>query len=453
MKNNDKIIIIFYVFLAISFTIGMLYIDSTFVTTSLPNIIPEPTTELEITQDFLGEREKIFSIMTNPENYPKVLSQNIKSVKIIEDFDNKILAEYEVVEAGITSKLLVQHRMSPYYEHTIEVIDGDAQGTQIRQKFGESIVNLYGSPDYPVWGPLTTINTIVVFDLKGILSPFGFLPKGNLEHAANTIVASFIDYGGRISESQAKKIDEIKQEFQYTIFNGTHDEASNVQLRLQNIIDELNLSSALVDPIDEETKKIDEIKQEQMPQFIEKEMKTLDELSNETKQIIDDLYREILLRPADQEAFEYWGSLLESGSMTVGEIRTEILNSDESLAYKRFDRKNTELVIQIFHEVYELNGPYYDIGTLFFDPRLDRSSDSQLRQLEDKYKYLLDVEEITLDEVRSELQQLKENGVDFFVNDLDSVDEQFSHWEADFLDEDNDFCYSCKYGGVFESRD
>ena len=30
----------------------MLYIDSTFVTTSLPNIIPEPTTELEITQDF-----------------------------------------------------------------------------------------------------------------------------------------------------------------------------------------------------------------------------------------------------------------------------------------------------------------------------------------------------------------------------------------------------------------
>ena len=134
-----------------------------------------------------------------------------------------------------------------------------------------------------------------------------------------------------------------------------------------------------------------------MPQFIEKEMKTLDELSNETKQIIDDLYREILLRPAYQEAFEYWGSLLESGSMTVGEIRTEKLNSDESLAYKRFDRKNTELVIRIFHEVYELNGPYYDIGTLFFDPRLDRSSDSQLRQLEDKYKYLLDVEEITLD--------------------------------------------------------
>ena len=386
MKNNDKIIIIFYVFLAISFTIGMLYIDSTFVTTSLPNIIPEPTTELEITQDFLGEREKIFSIMTNPENYPKVLPQNIKSVKIIEDFDNKILAEYEVVEAGITSKLLVQHRMSPYYEHTIEVIDGDAQGTQIRQKFGESIVNLYGSPDYPVWGPLTTIHTIVVFDLKGILSPFGFLPKGNLEHAANTIVASFIDYGGRISESQAKKIDEIKQEYQYTIFNGTHDEASNVQLRLQNIIDELNLSSALVDPIDEETKKIDEIKQEQMPQFIEKEMKTLDELSNETKQIIDDLYREILLRPADQEAFEYWGSLLETERMSKSDLRKSILQSQEALDLKRFDSKTSFFIKDTFNEI------------LNRDPTKDESS---------HYKYLIDTEEITEEEIRLELEKLK----------------------------------------------
>ena len=364
----------------------MLYIDSTFVTTSLPNIIPEPTTELEITQDFLGEREKIFSIMTNPENYPKVLPQNIKSVKIIEDFDNKILAEYEVVEAGITSKLLVQHRMSPYYEHTIEVIDGDAQGTQIRQKFGESIENLYGSPDYPVWGPLTTIHTIVVFDLKGILSPFGFLPKGNLEHAANTIVASFIDYGGRISESQAKKIDEIKQEYQYTIFNGTHDEASNVQLRLQNIIDELNLSSALVDPIDEETKKIDEIKQEQMPQFIEKEMKTLDELSNETKQIIDDLYREILLRPADQEAFEYWGSLLETERMSKSDLRKSILQSQEALDLKRFDSKTSFFIKDTFNEI------------LNRDPTKDESS---------HYKYLIDTEEITEEEIRLELEKLK----------------------------------------------
>ena len=354
LKKNDRIIIIFYVFLAISFTVGVLYIDSTFETTTLPDLTPKIVTELEIIKEVEIDRDEIFLIMTDLKNYPIVLPKNIKSVQIIEDIDNEILAEYEVFEAGIYSKLIVQHTIYPYYEHTMEVMDGDAKGTKITQKFTET-------------NSITTIHTIVELDLKGILSPFGFLPKSNLDHAANTIVTSFIDYS-------------------------------------------------------------------QMPQ-------------NETNKIIDDLYREILFRPADIEAFEHWGSLLEKGSMTVDEIRTQILNSDESLAYIKYYSKNNELVIQIFHEVYELNGPYYEgrSGELFFDPRLDRSSDSKLKELEDTYKYLLDVEEITLDEVRSELQQLKENGVDFFVNDLDSVDEQFSHWKGAFQDEDYDFCYSCKY--------
>ena len=383
MKNTDKITVIFYVSLAIILTAGFLYIDSTFDTTTLSNIIPEPTTKLEITKDFLGDREKIFFIMTDLENYPKVLPQNIKSVEIIEDFDNKILAEYEVVEAGITSKLLVQHRMLPYYEHTIEVMDGDAQGTQITQEFVERLVNLDGTHKHPVWSSVTTINTIVEFDLKGILSPFGFLPKGNLEHAANTIVTSFIDYS-LISENQTKKIDEMKQE-----------------------------------------------------------MKTLEELDEETKKIIDDLYREILQRPADVEAFEYWGSLLESEKITKIELRKSILKSEEAYGYYLIDAKLYELVYNAFNDVYETSGPYYELGALFFDPRIDTN---EFREMSNKNRYLLYTEEITVDEFRFELEQLKENGTDFLVNDLESVQEQFLDWQKRFVDGTDDSCYSCKWG-------
>ena len=88
MKKNDKIIIIFYVFLAISFTVGILYIDSTFDTTTLPNILPEAVSELEIIKETEIEKEQIFLIMTNLENYPNVLPQNIKSIQIVEDIDN-----------------------------------------------------------------------------------------------------------------------------------------------------------------------------------------------------------------------------------------------------------------------------------------------------------------------------------------------------------------------------
>jgi len=51
----------------------------------------------------------------------------------------------------------------------------------------------------------------------------------------------------------------------------------------------------------------------------------------------------------------------------------------------------------------------------------------------EKNKYRLNIEEITLEELRLELEQLKENGIDFFVDeawlleherDLESVNEQ-----------------------------
>ena len=294
MKKNDKIIIIFYVFLAISFTVGILYIDSTFDTTTLPNILPKPVTELEISKQVDIEKEKIFLIMTDLENYTKILPRNIKSIEIIEEIDNVILAEYEVVEAGITSKLLVQHIMYPYHEHIMEVMDGDAKGTKITQTFTDA--------DY-----ITTIHTLVEFDLKGILSSFGFLPKQNLEHAANTIVTSFIDYS------------QISQ--------------------------------------------------------------------NETKKIIDDLYREILQRPADQEAFEYLGSLLEAEKISKPDLRKSILKSQEAIDLKRFD-STRGFVKDVFNEILNRN------------PTINEA---------DHYKYLVDIEEITEHEIRLELEKIKES--------------------------------------------
>ncbi len=359
MKKNDKIIIIFYVFLAISFTVAILYIDSTFDTTALPNIIPKPVTELEIIKQVDIEKEKIFLIMTDLENYPKVLPKNIKSIEIIEEIDNVTIAEYEVIEAGITSKLLVQHRMDPYYEHIMEVMDGDANGTKITQKFTDT-------------DSVTTIHTLVEFDLKGILSPFGFLPKANLEHAANTIVTSFIDYA-KISENDTKKIiDELYREI---LQRPADQEAFEYWGSL------LKSGDRNVDEIRIELLNSDEAK------YILRldEMKPVDELEPTTKKIIDELYREILQRPADQEAFEYWGSLLETERMSKSDLRKSILQSQEALDLKRFD-KTSFIIENIFNEI------------LNRDPTKDESS---------HYKYLIDTEEITEEEIRLELEKLK----------------------------------------------
>ena len=373
MIKSDKIVIIFYVFLAISFGTAIFYIDSTYETTSLPNIIPEPVTELEITKIVGVNQEEAFLIMTDIKNYPKMLPKNIISVNIINQIDNNVLVEYEVIEHGIRTKLLTNHTMYPYDKHIVEVMDGDAKGTKLTQDFTIINTEIEKLPECDqTFDECTKIDSRVELNLKGLLSPFSYLPKRNLDHASDTVITSFTNY--------------------------------------------MQLSKS------------------------------------ETKKIIDDLYREILQRPADTEAFEYWGSLLESEKITKIELRKSLLKSEEAISYfERFWGEIHESIYIIFHEVYEINGLYREVVdgdvTTFFvlDPRIDKF---ELEKMVEKNKYLLHLEEITLEELRLELEQLKENGIDFFVEDLESVNEQFLDWQKRFVDKTDDFCYVCKWGLV-----
>ena len=365
IKKTGKIIIIFYVFLAISVIIFLLNTEILmdqprnkseigsdllrscsyweFLTSACEwhesseswSILPSPISELENIRDVFHHKEEAFLIMTDVKNYPKILPKNIISVNIINQVDNTVLAEYELIEHGIRTKLLAEHTMYPYDKHILEIMDGDAKGTKLIQDFttvecDESV------------GKCTQIASRVELNLGGILAPFGFLPKSNLDHAFNTIITSFEMY--------------------------------------------------------------------------------MDTYENGTKKIIDDLYREILLRPADAEAFEYWGSLLESEEITNLELRKAILKSQEAIALKQYNSENTVLVYDVFNMVYEMSGPYYEEGMLFFDPRIDQN---EFVEMVEKNKYRLHIEEITIDELRLELEQLKENGIDFLVDDLESVQEQF----------------------------
>ena len=383
IQKTDKIIIIFYVFLAIAFTIGILHIASTFDTIEQSIIFPQPVTELQITKIVDVNQEEAFLIMTDIKNYPKILPRNIISVNIINQTDNNVLAEYEVVEHGIRAKLLVSHTMYPYDKHIVEVMDGDAKGTKLMQDFTTINTEIEKLPECnQSFDECTKIDSRVELDLKGLLSPFSYLPKGNLDHASDTVISSFTNY--------------------------------------------MQLSK------------------------------------NETKKIIDDLYREILLRPADTESFEYWGSLLENGKITKLELRKSILKSEEAISLKQFSAfgDTSDSIYTIFHEVYELNGPYKEVvkvegtcssgttGTacnlisIVYDPRIDPN---KLGDMVEKNKYRLNIEEITLEELRLELEQLKENGIDFFVDDLESVNEQFLDWQKRFVDKTDDSCYVCKW--------
>ena len=144
----------------------------------------------------------------------------------------------------------------------------------------------------------TKIDSRVELDLKGLLSPFSYLPKGNLEHASNTVIATFTNYM-EIKTENGRIIDELYREI---LLRPADQEAFVYWGSL------LDSGAITVEEIRTEILNSNEKKY----LLLSQESKKVEGLDDETKKIIDDLYREILLRPADQEAFVYWGSLLDS---------------------------------------------------------------------------------------------------------------------------------------------
>ena len=53
------------------------------------------------------------------------------------------------------------------------------------------------------------------------------------------------------------------------------------------------------------------------------------DFDNKYEKTVDDLYREILLRPADREGLMHFSSLLEDGNITEDDLRELLLNSEE----------------------------------------------------------------------------------------------------------------------------
>lgn len=132
------------------------------------------------------EIEKIFNVMADIENYPRILPGNVISVNIINQTTGGLgieifFVEEQVLESGVMTTLLVRHSILPYAMHNIEIKDGDAKGTKIKITFDEVDSG-------------TKISTETEIRIKGILAPFGLLLRSNLESALSTSLDSFVDY-------------------------------------------------------------------------------------------------------------------------------------------------------------------------------------------------------------------------------------------------------------------
>lgn len=141
-----------------------------------------------INQEKIVELDKkvIFNAIADIKNYPVVLPKNIIDVNIINQTQSPVGANVyyvkeKITEAGVISTMIVKHSILPYSLHTIEIVDGDAKGTEIRIKFEQMEEK-------------TKISVESTIKLHGILAPFGLLTRNNMESALDTSLNSFIEY-------------------------------------------------------------------------------------------------------------------------------------------------------------------------------------------------------------------------------------------------------------------
>ena len=190
MKKNDKYLLVFYALLVVGISVGLLYIDSSLEKPIGPlRIVPNPLSDITVIKVVDVETEKIFTIMSDIENYPNVLPGNVLSVNKLEETNSSLNYEITVMEKGIKTTLLVRHDLFPYDKQILTIIDGDAKNTTIHQKFQNQ-------------GNSTKLTTDVKIELSGILTPFQFIPQHNFYNGMDTILSEFVTYSLEKSENE-----------------------------------------------------------------------------------------------------------------------------------------------------------------------------------------------------------------------------------------------------------
>ena len=309
MKKSDKKILAFYVCLGISMLAAFAYFDS---------LYERPHIDLQLATDPIKRisfeniidtvsHASMYEVITDVENYPKVLPENILSVKILDRTNNSITAEEKIREHIIQTTLTVKHSFVPMEKHTIEILDGDAKGTIITQNF--EIFQPEGS---------LKITTDVELDLKGIFSFVGFLPTTNIQHAVDTTIDEFAIFATKKSDLSEN---EFVIELLYREVLSRQADPDGMKFYLQ-MLEEGHMT---IDDIKNSLMKSDEYQ----TLLVENRISSMDEFNPETIKTIDDLYLEILGRSADLHGMLYYGSLLESGEITIEELRQELLDSEE----------------------------------------------------------------------------------------------------------------------------
>lgn len=127
------------------------------------------------------DRDLIFEISTNYENFTKILPNYFEKLEIVEKSE-KNTKIYETINfLGRTATVLTEHIVIKPDRHIVTMLDGPAKGSS----FDET---------YEKIGIKTKITIKVDFILHGSLKLLGIFAKGKIKTQMNNVMNEFVDY-------------------------------------------------------------------------------------------------------------------------------------------------------------------------------------------------------------------------------------------------------------------
>jgi len=127
------------------------------------------------------ERDKIFQISTDYENFTKVLPAYFKELKIVEKKENTTIIQEKIEFLGRTVDVLTEHVVDLPDRHIVRMLDGQAKGSVFDER-------------YEIDGDKTKITINVDFVLHGGLKILGMFAKGKIKQSMNMVMDEFVSH-------------------------------------------------------------------------------------------------------------------------------------------------------------------------------------------------------------------------------------------------------------------
>ena len=153
----------------------------TTLTILIANKINHVMVRFQFTKIVDVDRDLIFAISTDYENFTKVLPKYFKSLEIIDSKTNKTIIKEKVNFLERTATILTEHIVIKPNRHIVTMLDGQAKDTCFDETYEKN-------------GSRTKITIKVNLILHGSLKIIGFFAKKRIQIHMEKVMDEFVNY-------------------------------------------------------------------------------------------------------------------------------------------------------------------------------------------------------------------------------------------------------------------